>query len=78
MSCSDKLLKWTWIGLQGALLGQIIEDISLSSVIIEVDEPENADNQKRINQGLLLSHRNQKGTEVGCIIEQVPARFEYR
>jgi len=41
MSCSDKLLKWNCLGLQGSLLGQLIEEpLWLTSLIVEGGELE--------------------------------------
>lgn len=34
MSCSDKLCRWNFIGLQGALLSQLIEPIYYTSIVI--------------------------------------------
>jgi double stranded RNA-specific editase B len=34
MSCSDKLCRWNFIGLQGALLSTLIEPIYYTSIII--------------------------------------------
>ena len=34
MSCTDKVTKWTIVGLTGALLGHFIEPIYFSSITI--------------------------------------------
>lgn len=34
LSCSDKILKWNAVGLEGALLSHVIQPLSLTSVII--------------------------------------------
>lgn len=36
MSCSDKILKWNMVGIQGGLISSVIDKpIFLSSIIIE-------------------------------------------
>ncbi|CAM9796224.1 unnamed protein product [Laminaria digitata] len=37
MSCSDKLAKWAFLGLQGGLLASWVEPIFLSSIVISAD-----------------------------------------
>lgn len=37
MSCSDKIVKWCLLGLQGGLLSQLVAPIPLSSVIVSAD-----------------------------------------
>lgn len=34
MSCSDKILKWNFCGLQGCLVGNIVGEIKLKSIIV--------------------------------------------
>ena len=69
MSCSDKILSWGHLGLQGALLGQFLDDeIKLSSIIVEVKEPENQVNQGILERGLLFEKRFGKEGQTSPII----------
>ena len=57
-SCSDKILKWNTLGLQGALLSRIMEPVYLSSVVIG-------------NRGLF--HHGHIARGICCRLTRVPA-----
>ncbi len=58
MSCSDKILKWNILGLQGSLLAQIItEPIYLSSIVIECKSSNIKGNREVIKRGVCILRR---------------------
>mmetsp|Transcript_6673 Transcript_6673/g.7969 ORF Transcript_6673/g.7969 Transcript_6673/m.7969 type:complete len:114 (+) Transcript_6673:715-1056(+) len=57
MSCSDKVLSWTQVGLQGALLSEFIDEaVSLASITVEVDQPDES-SLSVLKRGLTLKGR---------------------
>ena len=59
MSCSDKILKWNTVGLQGAFLSQYLaKPIHLSSIIIETPyHDKDYLNEEVVLRGCTLHHR---------------------
>ena len=49
MSCSDKILKWNHVGLQGCLVGNIVGQISLTLIVVASNSKE----ESAIRRGLI-------------------------
>lgn len=58
MSCSDKIILWNVLGLQGQLLGTLLnKPLYLSTIIIECDNNSSKANVDTIKRGLIMRDR---------------------
>ena len=51
MSCSDKILKWNTVGIQGSLISS--EKVTLDSIVVECQNNQSEFNQSVVERGLV-------------------------
>ncbi len=67
MSCSDKLLKWNVLGLQGCLLSRFMEPLYLTTITIGTSDKNNREGRLRVqgrDSWFSLSLKNLVGLHV--------------
>ncbi|CAM9523521.1 unnamed protein product [Chrysoparadoxa australica] len=72
-SCSDKLVRWSVLGLQGRLLGQWIEPLYLTSLVIGSDEEASVES---LESALSRSFSRAGSTQLRVRVVELP-RFPY-
>ena len=79
MSCSDKILKWNSLGLQGTLLSQLLPSrIWLSSISVELRGDAVEDDLRVLRRGMVVRERGGSAKKANePVIAGLQNRFEW-